>query len=277
MEKINVIKNTGEEVWFDPMKLRQSLLRSGANESVADDITNVVCRGIVDGMTTHNIYKHAYQLLRKRSGKVAGRYKLKKAIFEMGPTGYPFERLVSQLIKSQGFSTESGIIMQGKCVQHEVDVFAKNENKVIFVECKFHNDTHKKSDVKVSLYVKSRFEDLVSKYQSSNSESLNYEGWVVTNTRFTTDATDYGSCSGLKLISWDYPKNGNLRDMIDQAGFHPITTMSSITKKEKTTLLENDVILCRQISENTELLAEMGLTERKILKVVKEANQIVES
>lgn len=277
MEKINVTKKTGEKVWFDPMKLKRSLLRSGANESDSEYVTSVVCKSIVEGMSTHKIYKLAYDLLRKTSGKVAGRYKLKKAIFEMGPTGYPFERLVSELIKLQGFETESGIIIDGSCVSHEVDVYAKSENKTIFVECKFHNDDHKKSDVKVSLYVKSRFEDLKSKFKNSATANHIFEGWLVTNTRFTADASQFGTCAGLKLISWDYPQTGNLRQLVDEAGFHPITTMYSITKKEKTTLLEKEIILCRQIKENESLLREMGITERRISKIISEAKEIVQS
>ncbi len=277
MEKINVIKNTGEIVWFDPSKLKQSLIRSGASEIDADSVTATICNNITEGMTTHKIYRLAYDLLKKKSGKIAGRYKLKKAIFEMGPTGYPFERLVSELLRNKGFETKSGIIMDGLCIQHEVDVYAKNNNKVIFAECKFHNDQHKKSDVKVSLYVKSRFEDLKSQHIKSNSKVKNYEGWVVTNTRFTSDATKYGNCAGLKLVSWDYPKNGNLRQMIDASGFHPITTMQSLTKKEKGILLEKEVILCRQINDNIQLLDKMGLSTRRVSKVMDEAKQITES
>lgn len=277
MNSINITKKTGERVIFNPNKLKQSLIRSGASNKDSEDISAIVCDKIVDGMSTHKIYRLAYELLRKRSGKVAGRYKLKKAIFEMGPTGYPFERLVSKLIASKGFKTESGVVLNGKCVQHEVDVYAKNNSKVIFTECKFHNDGHKKSDVKVSLYVKSRFEDLKSEHKNNASEIYDYEGWLVTNTRFTIDATKFGKCSGLKLISWDYPEKGNLRHMIDESGFHPITTMRSVTKKEKTILLDKEIILCRQMEENKDILRKIGISERRILKIINEANQIIAS
>lgn len=277
MNNINITKKTGEKVAFNPLKLKQSLIRSGASMEDTNYITSQVCSKIVDGMSTHKIYRLAYELLRKKSGKVAGRYKLKKAIFELGPTGYPFEKLVSKLIASKGFETTSGITMDGCCVKHEVDVYAKNNSKVIFVECKFHNDARKKSDVKVSLYVKSRFEDLKSRYKNTASEIYDYEGWLVTNTRFTEDATQFGSCSGLKLISWNYPEKGNLRQMIDESGFHPITSMRTITKKEIAILLEKNIVLCREIENNKGILSKMEINERRISKIIIEANQIVES
>lgn len=277
MNNIKVTKNTGDRVYFDRSKLERSMIRSGASESDARRVASMVCENISEGMSTHKIYKMAYDLLKKTSKKVAGRYKLKKAIFEMGPTGYPFERLICELLKLQGFDAVSGVTLDGSCVTHEVDVYARNNNKSIFVECKFHNDAHKKSDVKVSLYVNSRFEDLKNKFSTDKSDQHIFEGWIVTNTRFTADATKYGKCSGLKLISWDYPQQGNLRQLIDEAGFHPITTMHTITKKEKESLLGNNIILCRQILDSKELLSKLGITERRIKKIQSEANQIINS
>ena len=274
MNEISIIKNSGETVPFDSAKLKKSLIRSGATQENADYVTDFICDNIVDGMSTRKVYKLAYKLLKKQSVKVAGKYRLKKAIFDMGPTGYPFEHLVSELIKLKGFTTETGVTLNGKCVNHEVDVFAKKSGITIFTECKFHNDVRKKSDVKVSLYVNSRFNDLKNKYKKSSNSQHVFEGWLVTNTRFTTDAIEYGKCAGLKMISWDFPAKGNLRQLIDSSGFHPITAMQSITKKEKTFLLENKVILCRHINGNIALLHKMRLNEKRIKEIIDEANQI---
>lgn len=274
MKNISITKKSGESVAFDMEKLVGSLIQSGASQNDADYISNIVRDSIIDGMSTRKIYKLAYQLLRKRSTKVAGKYRLKKAIFDMGPTGYPFEHLVSELIRLKGYTTETDQVLTGKCVQHEVDVFAKKANQTIFVECKFHNDVRKKSDVKVSLYVNSRFHDLKKKWEQDADTHHNFEGWLVTNTRFTKDAIDYGICAGLKMISWDYPAQGNLRQLIDSSGFHPITTMQSLTKKEKTYLLDNEIILCRQLMNYTDLLRKIGIKENRISRIISEANQI---
>ena len=277
MEDIIIRKNNGEEVCFDIEKLKSSLIRSGSTIEDAENVAKQVVETLKPGTSTHNIYKLAYSLIRKKSNRVAGRYKLKKAIFELGPTGYPFERLVSELIRIKGYETQSGVILQGNCVNHEVDVYARNSNKSLFVECKFHNDYHKKTDLKVSMYVKSRFEDLRARYGREEKSNHRFEGWLVTNTRFTSDAIDFGNCGGLRLISWDYPKNGNLPQLIDQAGFHPVTTMKTITKKEKQALLEKDIILCRQLIANKQILKNLGVQERKINRIIKEAENIISS
>ena len=277
MNNISITKKSGETEAFDAEKLKQSLIRSGASQTDAEYVTGIICKNIVDGMSTHKVYSQAYNLLRKQSNKVAGRYRLKKAIFDMGPTGYPFEILVGELIKLKGFVTQTGLILDGNCIQHEVDVFATKSDKTVFVECKFHNDVRRKSDVKVALYVNSRFHDLKKKHEQEKDNDHKFEGWIVTNTRFSKDAIEYGECAGIKMISWDFPANNNLRQLVDSSGIHPITTMKNITKKEKSYLMEKEIVLCRQLTEQRNLLKQMGIKDNRIKRIIDEAYQISET
>ncbi|MFA5418361.1 MAG: ATP cone domain-containing protein, partial [Bacteroidales bacterium] len=259
----SVIKRNGEKDLFDVEKLRKSLRRAGASESEIERVVEYISEQMTDGMSTHVLYKLAYAQLRQKSAKAAGRYRLKKAILDLGPTGFPFELLVGELLKDKGFNVQVGIIARGKCVDHELDVVAYKPGLRVMVECKFHNDIRRKSDVKVSLYIQSRFQDMKSAWEKEPGfENLNYEGWIVTNTRFTEDALQYGNCSGLKLVSWDYPVGESLRDMIDKAGFHPITALHSITNAEKNYLLENEIVLCRTLMKNSDILRKLGKSEK---------------
>lgn len=79
--------------------------------------------------------------------------------------------------------------------------------KKIMVECKFHSSRDTKSDVKVPLYIHSRFDDIRKELSRQNpGGKMSFEGWLVTNTRFTEDAIRFGRCAGLHLVSWDYPE-----------------------------------------------------------------------
>ena len=131
--------------------------------------------------------------------KNAGKYRLKNAIMELGPTGYPFEHFVGAILRTQGYKVKVGVLIDGKCVQHEVDVVAEKDNKIIVVECKFHRSAGKKSDVKIPLYIRSRFNDIYDKWSADGTlGDKEYEGWLVTNTHFTTDAEKYGKCKWTK-------------------------------------------------------------------------------
>ena len=273
-KNIEIVKKSGERVVFDPSKLRESLERSGAGAAQASEVIRQMEGRIVDGMTTRKLYQIAYSLLRKRSNKVAGRYRLKKAILELGPTGFPFEKFVGELFKFQGYEVQVDTVLQGRCVTHEVDIIARKERKLYFMECKFHSDTSRKSDVKVPMYINSRFHDIKAQWERQYGDEIDvYKGWVVTNTRFTEDAIDFGRCAGLKMLSWDYPRQGSLREMIDASGLHPVTALQTLTKAEKQQILDKGIVLCRNLNED--MLRDISISERRINKTMTEVKELV--
>lgn len=274
MEKALLIeKKTGEKVEFEIEKLKQSFRRSEATEIEIEEVTKRLIPMLRDGMSTKNIYQLAYTILKQTSKRVAGRYKLKKAIEELGPEGFPFEILIAELLKTQGYEVQNGVICMGKCVKHEVDVLADSASKRISVECKFHSVSGKKNDVKIALYVHSRFRDLEARWIADGIlENRKMEGWLVTNTRFSEDAIQYGICSGMKLISWDYPANASLRALIDKSGLHPITSLQSLTKKEKSDLIKKKIVLCSQLSNA--ILEGLGIKKNKVIQILNEANAL---
>jgi hypothetical protein len=174
-----------------------------------------------------------------------------------------------------GYQVETGVIVLGKCVQHEVDVIARKPGEMLMIECKFHSDNQTKSSVQVPLYIQSRYLDVKAAWELQYGKDIKYRGGVVTNTRFSEDAENYGKCAGLLVISWDYPADTSLKNLIDKSGLHPITSLISLTKKEKQFLLEKDIVLCSQLNENKHLLLEMGFTENQIKKVIREAGILI--
>jgi hypothetical protein len=184
---IQIIKASGERAQFSPQKLRNSLNRSGASEATIEEVVKDIQRQLHEGMTTKKIYQLAFQLLRKKNKPAASKYKLKKAIMELGPSGFPFEKYVSEILKSLGHSIQLNLIMSGNCVNHEVDILASKNGVQKIMECKYHNFQGTLSDVKIPLYIHSRFNDIVN----NNPHNKNYEGWIVTNTRFSPDEIDF--------------------------------------------------------------------------------------
>ena len=141
---IEIIKASGEKELFSPSKLRASLSKSGADKTVIESILNTVQRELYPGITTREIYNRAYTLLRRDQSVYASKYKLKKAIYELGPTGYPFEKFIGEILRFSGYNVQIGQVVDGFCVSHEVDVLADKGNEVVMIECKFHSDRTKK-------------------------------------------------------------------------------------------------------------------------------------
>ncbi len=224
MEELIVTKASGEEVVFSMDKLRQSLRNSGATEEQVEKVIKAIEPQLFNGISTKKIYTWAFSILKKSTGSVAAKYQLKKAITEFGPSGFPFEKFIGKLFERKGYHVKVGIIVQGTCVSHELDVVASSETEHMMMECKFHSTQGKMSDVKVPLYIHSRFNDVKSQWllnKQLKDKQLN--AWVVTNTRFSPDAQRYGTCVGLNLLSWDYPLNESIKVMIDHYKHYPIT------------------------------------------------------
>ncbi len=274
-KKISITKMSGLKDDFDESKLIGSLERSGASDETIYFITKNIKKLLFDGISTKEIYKKAFEMLRKSSRPTAARYKLKKAILELGPTGYPFEKFIGEVLTYQGFSVEVGVIVKGHCVNHEIDVIATKGERHYIIECKFHSDQARKCDVKIPLYIKSRFDDVEKeRMKNPNNNGKTHKGWIFTNTRFTTDALRYGNCSGLGLVSWDSPRGSSLRDRIDNSGLHPITSLTTLTRREKNLIIENDIVMCKNLVENPELLNQIGIKRSKHKSILREAKEL---
>ncbi len=261
---INVLKADGTEEHFDPLKLRESLRKSGASDTIASEVADHVERELVSGMTTSDIYRHAFSVLKGKQKKASARYSLRRSLLTLGPTGFPFEKFVGEIFKHKGFSVLLDQMVQGTCVDHEMDIVAWNREKLLMIEAKYHHELAYKSDVKVALYVKARFDDLYSaEFKYGNREKLD-EGWLITNTKFTEKAIRYGECSGVKLLGWNYPQTGNLHDLIEATGVHPITCLTTLSDKQKQLLMEQGIVLCESIRNEKEKLRSLGFDERLI-------------
>ena len=224
--KFIVTKASGIQSVYDSDKLNKSLHKSGADEETINFILKSIKPQLFDGIPTKKIYRMAYAMLKKTSKETASKYKLKNAIFELGPSGYPFEIFIAEILKQKGYKVKIGQTLKGKCVKHEVDVVADKGDRHFIIECKYHHSAGIICDVKIPLYIKARFDDIEQKLNKQNeSDSKFHQGWVVTNTRFSSDAIQYGTCAGLHLLGWDYPVNGSLKDQIDEAGLYPITCL----------------------------------------------------
>ena len=273
-ESIDIIKSSGQKMKFSLDKLRNSLKHSGANHELVEEIVSKVYDELFEGITSNEIYNRAYSLLKKNKSVFASKYKLKKAIYELGPTGFPFERFIAAILQFSGYEVDVDIILNGACVTHEIDVIAEKNGSATLIECKFHNVEGNNCNVKIPLYIHSRYNDVKAHWiTNKNSKPLN-KGWVVTNTRFSEDALTYGKCADLYLLSWDFPKDDGLKDRIDRLGLYPITVSSLLSKREKQFLLSRNVVLCRQLVKDKFYLDHLGISTERKSKILDEISQL---
>ena len=199
------------------------------------------------------------------------RYSLKKALFSLGPTGFPFEKFVAELFRRKGYTTTTNVHLQGICVSHEVDVLTTAPERIA-MEIKFHNNMHIRSDMKEVLYVKARFDDLTGR---TNKDPSPQKGAVdrcilVTNTKFTNNAIKYADCAGVPLLGWSYPRQQNLQQYIEEVDAHPVTCLPSVTTSIARELFEKNIVTCKGLLEEKDILGSLQNNS----KIVAEANMI---
>jgi hypothetical protein len=275
MAPVQITKNSGTTEAFNKTKFQQSLRDADTSEALINEILGKVEDILHDGISTQEIFKESYKHLQNHSKQSAGRYRLKEAIFELGPSSQPFEQFTAELLKNLGYETELGVTALGECITHDIDVIAQNDDAYILVECKFFGRDDERCNVKVPLYFQSQFQDIKKKWsKQSDSKEKIYKGWIVTNTRFSYDAEEYGNCVALKLLSWDFPRKKGIKDLVKYFNLYPVTCLSSLTGGEKNQLIENDIVFCNQVAENKDRLESVGINPRQVNRIAKEAREI---
>ena len=270
-----IVKNSGEIVDFDLVKLKASLVKSGASHALTDAIVGQIENELYEGITTKTIYKKAFSLLKRHSNSHAARYNLRSGLLLLGPAGFFFEKYVARIFAAAGCETKTNVTLQGNCVSHEIDVLFKKDRRIAMVECKFHGSITAASDIKVPLYIHSRYNDLRTLPQIIYSKNdMVTECWIATNNRFTSDAITYAVCAGINLLSWDYPLDNNLKTKNDKDCLYPVTCLTTISLAEKGQLLVLDFILVKELLNNKDVLKKIGLSENRIKRVVTEVTEL---
>lgn len=275
--RYTIRKASGETTLFSPEKLRLSLKNAGAQQDAIDRVFHYVEGQLYDGISTQKIYQIAFKHLKRERNASAARYKLKQGIMELGPSGFPFEHFMAEVLKAQGYHTSVGIFMQGLCVQHEIDIWAQKNQEANIIECKYHNEPGYTCDVKVPLYVHSRYRDIESRLRETDPKKYQLiTGWLITNTKFSIDAIKYGICAGLTMIAWSYPDKNNLKSMVEQLRLYPLTCLTTITKTEKQLLLDRNILLCKDLLADERLLRPLNIKENRLQNILKECHSLTQ-
>lgn len=274
---MEIVKGDGTRERFDPSKLESSLHRSGAPSDVASRLAADVAKTLKDGMSTSEIYRRAFKTLRKEERALAARYSMRRAILELGPTGFPFEDYFSELMRAKGYDARVRQVLKGRCTEHEVDVVLEKDGFAVGAELKFHNTPGFKTDIKTALYVRARFWDVEYGFKDRGETCPIREGWLVTNTKFTLQAIRYAECVGLTLLGWSYPKEENLADIIRETGLYPVTVLTGVTQKEKLALLAANITLCRDVAHDPGVLSRTGIPKNRQRDIIAESASLCAS
>lgn len=273
---MNVKKHSGELIPFNPESLKNSLRKSGATDSEVALVYEKICNEIYEGITTRLLYEKAFAYLKQIRNVYAAKYSLKKALRDLGPSGFYFEKWVCALFAHMQYKTINSQVLQGHAVTHEIDVLGIKGNTCIIAECKLRNDVDAKISVTTPMYFLSRMKDVANiKYHYFDKDIFISEGWLITNAYFTKDSIDFGNHYGIHLLSWDYPNGKSLKNLTDDGGLYPITCLTELTDQQKFALLNQNIILVQTLIEQEAILPTVLKNSQQRLAVIQEAKELV--
>jgi hypothetical protein len=272
--KLYIRKASGTKELFDVEKFRRSLEKAGADKSVIGQLIFEI-QQLPKLRTTKEIYGYALNRLQKEQPSVAARYNIKRALFDLGPAGFSFEQFVAEIFRAQGFTVITDQVEQGFCVEHELDIIMSRNATTAMVECKFHNTPKFKTDIKVALYCKARFDDIKRAWDTApDGKKQFHESWLVTNTRFTSEAIRYAYCVSIELLGWSYPTHQSLPMLIDRYGLYPVTALPYLSGVQKRLFIREGFVLCRDAQQYAYVMKNAGLTTSEIERIITDTYEL---
>lgn len=260
-----IIKKFNEEENFDEEKFCQKLITIGIDPKTSQKICQKIYNQLPPVIKSTDLFKITLNELKKINNYYALRYNLKKAIFDLGPSGYPFEQYFAKILAEYGYETIINEFIEGKCLSYEIDIVAVKDNKHYIIECKFHNTFEIVSDLKNVLYVYGRWIDINEKYPYLIP-------WLVTNTKLSLEAINFANCRNIKLTAWKYPPEESLEKLIENKNLYPVTIILNANKFIIKKFLENHYVLTNDLlrDEVENISKKTGIDKQKIKKIIEE-------
>lgn len=273
---LQVKKFDGSLQPFDKSKIIRTCLRMHASLEQAEEVANKIEEKAYDGIPTQKILELIFTYLKKYRPEIKYRIDLREAISRLRPKP-DFELFVAMLLREYGYSVQTNQIVAGKCVDHEIDVIANKNNKVIFVEIKHHFQPHTYTGVDVMLEAQARFEDLkegfvLGKHSYNFSKVL-----VICNTKFSDHALRYANCKGINYIGWKAPFEAGLEKLIEEKKLYPITLLKNLDFDSEQKLGDAGIVTIKQLLEQDvdELHKKTGIPGKKLKLFIRNAREII--
>jgi Holliday junction resolvase len=280
IERLYVINLNGNKEPFSFQKVYNSARRVGASRNLAQDIARIIKKKAYPGIKTSEIFSNVTKMLNSKIPKAALRFNLKKGMKKLGPTGFPFEKFVGEVLKRLGYNVEINQYLPGYCIRnYEIDFVAKKGNIIYVGECKYRNLPGEKVHSRDALASYARFSDISngSFFKSKKYQNFKIKTMIVTNAKFTKKTLDYCECTGISALGWRYPRTQGLECLIEENKLYPITILPGLNSYLANFFVSKKIMLAQDILtiNPKELSKELKIPERQILILKKQAESLL--
>ena len=220
-----ITKADGTKESFDKSKIIKTCMNADIDEGIANEIADYIDRILPDGSSTHKVHALVMEELDKRQVKNSALVQLRDAIADIDSKN--FEIYTKKILEAEGWKCKWNIIMQGACVDHQIDVLAQKDDDVFIVECKRHFNPHRFFGLYVSLQEKARMDDIIDGFAAGKSNVKVTGSWIFTNAKFSEHAHIYCKAKNIRMTGWKTGEFG-IEFLIKKHNSYPVTILKEI-------------------------------------------------
>ncbi|MEM5874575.1 MAG: restriction endonuclease [Candidatus Aenigmatarchaeota archaeon] len=270
-----VIKADGSKQLFDKEKIFYTCIRLGLTVQQAKKVSDEIERKIYDGIHTRKILGMVFKLASEYKPDLKFIMGLKESI-SLLRSKPDFEKFIEKILKNLGYETKTNLIIEGKCIEHEIDIIAKSEKEFLMVEVKHHVNPHEPVPLDIFLKVNSVFQDIKEGFELKKHNFNFTNVLIVCNTKVSQHAMRYGTCKGIKFIAWKYPKENSLEILIEKYKLYPITILKSIEIEETYKLCDAGILTLKDLinSNPNEISIKTKINQKRIEELQKIAIKV---
>ena len=267
-----VTKADGSKQLFDKAKVVQTCLRMGADRYTAYEVAEKVERRIYDGMPTRVVLQLIFAYLRRYRPAVRHVFDLRRGISIMEPKP-EFEAFIRILLAHNGFEVTPNQILRGRCSEHEVDAVAKKDGALYFVEVKHHYSYHALTGLDESRIAWAVLEDVGDAFASGLADVRIDRAMIVTNTRYSDHAVQYGACKEIMQIGWSSPQYIGIQDMVEAGKLYPLSCLRGLRVEDRLRLVNAGFVLIKQLldTEASTIAAKTGLPQETVFSIIEKS------
>lgn len=273
---IFVTKADGTREPFQKGKIINTCMRMHAGKEAAEIIAEKIESRVYDGVPTYKILRMIFIYLKKYRPAIRQQIDLRKAISLLRPKP-DFELFVDLLLREYGYQVTPNQIVQGRCIEHEIDAIAQKNDETLMVEVKHHLNHHTYTSLDVCKETWATFEDLTEGFKLGLNSIKFTKALIVCNTKFSEHARRYAKCRGIEHIGWKAPPEGGLEQKIEEKKLYPITLIKGLGKETEGKLGDNGIVLLKQLTEYDidELSQRVDVKKDRLRPLIEKASEIL--
>jgi hypothetical protein len=274
----SVTKADGSKQPFDKQKIVHTCLRLGATQDVAIQIAQQVEANLYEGITTQKILQTILSLMGKHKPAVKHIVDLKRGISLMDPKR-EFEAFVRVLLTNSGFQVKPNTILRGLCGEHEVDAIATKDGLTYILEAKHHINYHSLTGLDESRIARAIIEDVTDAYTRGVTKTKIDRAMIVTNTKYSEHAINYGICRDILQVGWASPDGFGIRDTVEKYHLYPLSCLRGLSAETRLRFVEVGIVLIKQLLEQDSRYLErkIGLPQQTVLSIMEKAKHTTET